>query len=101
MKTLSQLIKEAEERFEKEFPRRLLESENYDDETENIKDFLKTELTNIVKESFKNTETVGEDHKLEITKQGEIDTSKTHWATYGYRAALSDTKIKQNQFLNN
>jgi len=41
MKTLSQLIKEAEERFEKEFPRRLLESENYDDETENIKDFLK------------------------------------------------------------
>jgi len=108
MKTLSQLQNEAIERFEERFE---IETDIWGGGTaieldpeiklSSLKDFLKTELETIVKESFKNTETVGEDHKLEITKQGEIDTSKTHWATYGYRAALSDTKIKQNQFLNN
>ena len=60
MKTLSHLIQEAEERFEKEIEKQSkINSIKYGTEirlkTEFYTDFLKTELTNIVKESFKNT----------------------------------------------
>ena len=49
--------------------------------------FLKTELTNIVKESFKNTR---------VEEIGQINQNAS-----AYNQALSDKHNKQNQFLNN
>lgn len=55
-------------------------------DSQEVKDFLKTELTNIVKESFKNT-------RVEESYMRDVESS-------GYNQALSE-KEKENQFLNN
>jgi hypothetical protein len=96
MKTLSHLQNEAIERFEKEFCREtgLQDFPNFGEtmvkegiRASLVTDFLKTELTNIVKESFKNT-------RVEESYMRDVESS-------AYNTALLDIEAKQNQFLNN
>lgn len=109
MRTLSHLIEEAEERFEKEVIS-AIKLESVDDQGKflavpfyyvigRFQDFLKTELQTIVKESFKNT------------RVEEIPDPKGDWKNgdpqwwdecgKGYNEALSDKQEMENQFLNN
>lgn len=122
MKTLSHLQNEAIARFEKEFEaiwfvssglnsrtctafipygnskqeEKILENTNATKEM--VRKLLKTELTNIVKESFKNTR-VEELNETGINiRDGETVTIPLN---IGYNSALSELKDIQNQFLNN
>ena len=99
---MNKLIQEAIERFEQNW--RMLSA--YD--IEEIKNLLKYELETIVKESFKNTRVEGKgkhnakcehDNNWCVTHAEELIDDE--YTEYGYNQALSDTKIKQNQFLNN
>lgn len=92
MKTLSQLIQEAIERFENRFATREYPYKNkvvkpYD--YMNIRNFWKQELETIVKESFKNTR----------VEEGLVSWSDE--TNDGYQEALADKQEKENQFLNN
>lgn len=128
MKTLSHLQNEAIERFEEKFHIGLFATENYQgkpdelefkiwqtQQTNNanarkelLKNFLKTELTNIVKESFKNTR-VEENGKHNAKCEHDNNWCCTHaeeliddeYTEYGYNTALSDKQEMENQFLNN
>lgn len=137
MKTLSQLIQEAEERLMGEVKKCLPKKYNFVDpqrgwstgsphderyqaevsrkanhdfyidqiisklDSQEVKDFLKTELTNIVKESFKNTRV--EERKIpdtkieELTEIGKINRSYK----IGFNEATQQQHNKENQFLNN
>lgn len=89
---MNKLIQKIIERFKKKWP-------DYEDIYEHSKviDFLKTELTNIVKESFKNTRI--EEQKF-TTVAGEY-TFGNNQKTIGYNTALSDIKTKQEEWINN
>jgi len=117
MKTLSHLQNEAIERFEKEFCREtgLQDFPNFGETVvkEGIKaslmaDFLKTELENIVKESFKNTR-VEENGKHNANCEHDNNWCVTHaeeliddeYTEYGYNTALSDKHNKECEFLGN
>ena len=104
MKTLSHLIQEAEERFAKKLELREDKGgftylyEGRDElSSEAIKNFLKTELTNIVKESFKNAR-VEEKEMLENDEKSIWTINETRQL---YNSALSDKQEKENRFLNN
>lgn len=109
MKTLSHLQNEAIERFEKEFCREtgLQDFPNFGEtmvkegiRASLVTDFLKTELENIVKESFKNTrvEEKSLNYSEELSQtENDIRCNKHKF----YNQALSDKHNKQNQFLNN
>lgn len=73
-----------------------------------LKVLFETELTNIVKESFKNTR-VEEKGKHNANCDHDNNWCVTHaeeliddeYTEYGYNTALSDKHNKENQFLNN
>lgn len=106
MKTLSHLQNEAIERFEKEFCREtgLQDFPNFGEtmvkegiRASLVTDFLKTELTNIVKESFKNTRVEeGVHDTTECTDEKCIVKQRI----IGRNKAISDKHNKENQFLN-
>lgn len=144
MKTLSQLIQEAEERLMGEVKKCLPKKYNFVDpqrgwstgsphderyqaevsrkanhdfyidqiisklDSQEVKDFLKTELTNIVKESFKNTR-VEENGKHNAKCEHDNNWCCTHaeeliddeYTEYGYNTALSDKHNKECEFLGN
>ena len=107
-KNLSQLQNEAMERFEKlkngEMTR--VECEGVGDNNgfyeikkkqvtwNDVEDFLKIELTQIVKESFKNT-------RVEERDKTYARALSMEWVIDGYNDALIDKHNKQNYFLNN
>lgn len=99
MKTLSQLIQEAENKFTERFGEywtkvgtNLYQAFPITNETpilipqDSIRGFLRQELETIVKESFKNTRVVGKPDYYEERE---------------YNQALSDKHNKENQFLKN
>jgi len=135
MKTLSQLIQEAEERLMGEVKKCLPKKYNFVDpqrgwstgsphderyqaevsrkanhdfyidqiisklDSQEVKDFLKTELTNIVKESFKNTRVEEKEMRcLECADSAECECRNNN---FSYRLAISDKHNKECEFLGN
>lgn len=112
MKTLSHLQNEAIERFEKAWVTsygKIIYGETgflttdagepFRIEKDLVRDFLKTELTKIVKESFKNTGVEEKEMRcLECADSAECECRNNN---FSYRLALSDKQEKENQFLNN
>ncbi len=108
MKTLSHLQNEAIERFEKEFCREtgLQDFPNFGEtmvkegiRASLVTDFLKTELTNIVKESFKNTRVEEKEMRcLECADSAECECRNNN---FSYRLAISDKHNKECEFLGN
>ena len=105
MKTLSHLIEEAEERFEKlttNTHRIGSHSDDWGGSSDNIcfceiKQQFKTELINIVKESFKNTRV--EEKKCDCRSCAGEDGEDC--GDYMYDQALSDKHNKECEFLGN
>jgi len=101
MKTLSHLQNEAIERFEKKFYASDYDLAYSDQEQEytKIKDFLKTELETIVKESFKNTRVEEKEMRcLECADSAECECRNNN---FSYRLAISDKHNKECEFLGN
>lgn len=97
MKTLSLLIEEALERIQKDITRIEVWNGYANDITLKHFEDIKTELTNIVKESFKNTRVEEYDTKsLEKYAGGDLSLILKY-----YNQAIKDLKDKENQFLNN
>ena len=98
---LSQLIQEVESRFDEQQPftrfASALRGLQYQSELrQSIKDFLKTELETIVKESFKNTRVEEVKHKGSCP-EGCMECTRIS----DYKEALSDKNNKECEFLGN
>lgn len=100
MKTLSHLQNEAIERFDEKFEDvSIMLGGIWTTGELEIKDFLKTELEKIVKESFKNTRVEEKEMRcLECADSAECECRNNN---FSYRLAISDKHNKENQFLNN
>jgi len=93
MKTLSHLQNEAIERFDKKFSSTDKDQTGWLVLRKAYLDFLKQELTNTVKESFKNTEC----GRLVLASPSDLEKAEVN----GYNQALEEVNNKENQFLNN
>ena len=108
MKTLSQLIKEAEERFDEKakyvwYTKDPVYGQENERDRNNFKVFFSKELTNIVKESFKNTKveeavvSVTSLDMIPINAGGALQVA----SNFGRNQALSDKHNKECEFLRN
>lgn len=116
MKTLSQLIKEAEERFWQNYTQATDRAGERKLKQENpwvLKDFIAEEIKNAIQTAFRETSVEEEEqkpcHEINLTRPKywcdscKNDTGKCEFVELSNKRneALSDTKIKQNEFLNN
>ena len=103
---MNKLIQEAIERFNQKLGLREEKGgftylyEGRDElSSEAIKDFLKTELETIVKESFKNTRVEEKEMRcLECADSAECECRNNN---FSYRLAISDKHNKECEFLGN